>query len=141
MKMIFKLGDAMERKEDYHTKQKEILLNIIKKENGRFTVNDIYEKTNGVGLTTVYRFINSLVDDGRLKKEVDNNNQVYYYYLSECDCDHHFYLKCNKCGMMIHVDCEFTNEIYNHILKDHSFVIDKKNLIINGICDKCREAK
>lgn len=138
MKMIFKLVIIVIKKENYHTKQKEIILDIIKKENGRFSINDIYKKTRGVGLTTVYRFINKLVEEDKVSREVDNNNQVYYYYLSDCKCRYHMYLKCSKCGKMIHINCDFTEELYNHILKEHGFVTNKEHLIINGMCQECR---
>ena len=127
----------MKRKENYNTKQKDIILDIIKKEKGRFSINDIYEKTSGVGLTTVYRYINKLVNSSVLRREVDNDNHVYYYYLSCSKCNHHFYLKCDKCGKMIHIDCEFIDELYNHILVEHKFMTNKKNLVIDGICKDC----
>ena len=128
----------MKRKENYHTKQKDMILDVIKKENGRFMVNDIYKKISGVGLTTVYRYINALVDMGKLKKEIDNNNQVYYYYLSDCECEYHLYLKCLECGKIIHIDCDFVYELYDHIVKKHKFMPNTKNLVIDGICKQCK---
>ena len=127
----------MERKEKYHTKQKDIILDIIKKENSRFRVDDIYKKTSGVGLTTVYRYINTLVDNGIIKKEIDNDNQVYYYYLSECTCINHVYLKCDKCGKIIHVDCDYIDKVYKHILEEHKFITNMKDLVISGRCQDC----
>lgn len=128
----------MGRKENYHTKQKDMILDIIKRENGKFCISDIYKKTSNVGMTTVYRYINRLVSNGKLRREVDNDNHVYYYYLSDCECKGHFYLKCDECGKMIHIDCLFIDELYSHILLEHKFLTNRKNLVISGICKECR---
>lgn len=120
----------------YNTEQKELLLNIIKKEKSEFTVKDISNKTD-VGLTTIYRFVDKLVKDGLLTKEIGNDNTTYYQYLEECDCDDHFYLKCTNCGVLIHVDCDCINDLSNHIRKKHDFKLSREHIIINGLCSKC----
>lgn len=121
---------------NYNTEQKELLLDIISKENGEFTVKNISNKTD-VGLTTIYRFIDKLVKEGKLTKEIGNDNTTYYQYLEDCDCDDHFYLKCSNCGELTHVDCECINDLSNHIKKHHNFKISKEHIIINGTCSKC----
>ena len=59
MKMIFKLKEVimnMSRNETYKTKQKELILDVIKSFKNDFTIKEIYEKlTQNVGLTTIYR--------------------------------------------------------------------------------------
>ena len=45
--------------------------------------------------------------------------------------------KCEKCGTLIHVDCECIGELTNHILVNHEFILNKEHIIINGICKKC----
>ena len=48
----------MKRNETYNTKQKDLILSIIKKQNHEFTVKDIYEEVKGnTGLTTIYRLV------------------------------------------------------------------------------------
>ncbi len=117
----------------YNTKQKELILNNIKKINGEFTIKDIYDSLNKkVGLTTIYRYINKLVLNGIVKKDNDK-----YSYLEECNNKNHFYLKCNCCGNVIHTDCECINKLSKHIYKNHKFVLNRENIIINGFCNKC----
>lgn len=124
----------------YNTKQKDLILNIIKKQNKEFTIKEIYENIkNEVGLTTIYRLVDKLVIDGVLSKTINKNNITYYNYLESCNEDNHFYLKCDKCGSLKHIDCDCINELSNHILKNHNFITNKENIIINGICDKCRK--
>ena len=122
----------------YNTKQKNDILSIIKKQNKEFTVKNIYNGLNKkVGLTTIYRFIDKLVMDNKLNKYITKDNITYYQYLNECDMDNHFFLKCCKCGTLIHIDCDCINDLSNHIYNHHKFILNKENLIIKGICDRC----
>ena len=128
----------MSRNETYKTRQKELILDVIKNFKNDFTIKEIYEKLNqNVGLTTIYRIVSKLVEEGKIKKSIDYNNVVQYQYLDECQCDNHFYLKCDKCGSITHVDCDCINDFTNHVLKNHSFKVDNVNIIIKGICKKC----
>ena len=122
---------------NYQTKQKELLLNIIKNMNREFSIRELY-KLSGVGLTTIYRFIEKLECDGVIKKIVINNN-IYYQYLDKCLLDNHFYLKCSSCGKMIHVDCDCINKLVLHIFDIHGFKMNKNNIIIPGKCMDCEE--
>lgn len=128
----------MARSESYNTKQKDIILNVIKQETQEFTIKDIYDRIkNETGLTTIYRLVDRMVEEGRLSKYIGKDNTTYYQYLVDCNKDNHFYLKCDKCGKMVHIDCDCIEEISYHILKKHKFKPNKKNIIINGFCEKC----
>lgn len=122
----------------YNTKQKELIVSIIKKQSTTFTIKDIYNALdNKVGLTTIYRLIDKLVKDGIVIKNVNNDSNINYRYLEKCSNENHFYLKCDNCGTMIHVDCECIGNLSNHILKKHSFQTSCDHVIITGLCDKC----
>ena len=122
----------------YNTKQKNRLIQVIKKYDKEFTVRDIYENTkHEIGLTTIYRLIDRLVSDGILSKAIGNNNTTYYQYLEKCSKENHFYLKCQKCGNILHIDCDCIGQLRRHILYNHKFIINKEHIIINGICNKC----
>ena len=126
------------RQNYYHTKQKDIILNKIKKKKCEFTVKEIYSDIDKkIGLTTIYRLIDKLVQEGKLHKYIGDDNITYYQYLEECTEENHFYLKCDKCGLLIHVDCDCINELSQHIVKEHKFKPTKDKFIIHGICDKC----
>lgn len=136
MKIIFKLGDIM--KEIYKTKQKDIILNIIKKKEQEFTIKEIYEEIKDeVGLTTIYRLVDKLVEENILNKTIGIDNTTYYQYLEKCNNHNHFYLKCDKCGNLVHVDCDCIEELTSHIANKHKFKPNKEHIIINGLCNKC----
>ncbi|MBQ8892636.1 MAG: transcriptional repressor [Bacilli bacterium] len=123
----------------YNTKQKDVILEIIKSKKKEFRVLDIYNDLEGkVGLTTIYRLINKLVSDGIINKVIGNDNITYYEYLKSCNKNNHFFLKCNHCLKLIHIDCDCIRNIENHILEEHKFDINNQNLVINGLCNRCR---
>ena len=126
------------KREYYSTKQKEIILNVIEKQRHEFTIKDIYSEIKGkVGLTTIYRLIDRLISENLVGKYISKDDVTYYQYLKKCNEENHFYLKCDECGDLIHIDCDCIKGLSNHILKKHNFILNKKNIIINGICDKC----
>ena len=127
----------MSKRDNYHTKQKEIILDVIRNNNHEFTVKEIYNiLKDSTGLTTIYRVIDRLVDDGYIEKRVGDNT-TYYQYLEKCDCDNHYYLKCVDCGRLIHIDCDCISELTNHIYKKHGFVTSKDHIILQGTCCDC----
>lgn len=127
----------MHRNNIYHTKQKDCIIDNIKKYNREFTIKELYTSMNKkVGLTTIYRLVDKLVSDGKLIKNITDDNITYYTYLEECNCLNHFYLKCNKCNRLIHIDCDCISDLTSHIKKEHNFKLDN-NVIIAGICYEC----
>jgi Fur family ferric uptake transcriptional regulator len=122
------------RTETYKTKQKESINNVIKSLNKDFTIKDLYTKLNSsVGLTTLYRYVDKLLEEGRIIKLDD----THYQYLEECEEENHFYLKCTSCGSLIHIDCGCVNDLFGHITSEHNFIPESKNIIINGTCSTC----
>ena len=58
MKKLFKLKEVIINMSRNKTKQKELVLDVIKNLKNDFTIKEIYEKLNqNVGLTTIYRTI------------------------------------------------------------------------------------
>ena len=143
MKIIFKLkGNVVMRNESYNTKQKDLILDVIKKRNREFTIKDIYDDLKEeVGLTTIYRLVDKLVSENKLNKTISKDNITVYQYLNECNKENHFYLKCDECGNLIHVDCDCIDDLTKHIFKEHSFKPNKEHIIINGLCKKCNRKR
>ncbi|MBR3898505.1 MAG: transcriptional repressor [Bacilli bacterium] len=130
----------MPRSDHYNTKQKDLILNIIKQEEKDFTIKDIHSKLKDeTGLTTIYRFMDKLIEDGLVDKHIGKDNKTYYNYLEKCDNKNHFYLKCESCGKIVHIDCDCIEDLSNHITNKHKFKLNRKHFIINGTCGDCNE--
>lgn len=124
----------------YNTKQKELLISIIKNQKKEFTIKDIHNKVKyKTGLTTIYRLVDKLTEEGLLNKYIGKDNITYYQYLDKCNHDNHFFLKCNECGNIIHIDCDCISELFNHIISEHNFKPSHENIIIKGICNGCNK--
>ena len=122
----------------YNTKQKDIILDKISKLERDFTIKELHNMLPDVGLTTIYRLVNNLENDGCITK-IGNDNEAVYHYTGKCDRKNHFYLKCNKCGMLYHVDCDYADKLSKHILEDHNFITSNDHIIINGECKECNK--
>ena len=123
---------------NYNTNQKEMITKKIKSFNGDWTIKELYEALNSkVGLTTIYRLVDKLIVDGEISKINDSS----YCYLGNCREVDHFYLKCDTCGKLEHIDCSCIKKLTNHILKEHDFTTNKEHIILNGICSNCQEVK
>jgi len=128
----------------YKTKQRENILKLLKENNGvHMTAEDVFEylktKGNSVGKSTVYRYLDKLVNEGKVKKFfVDEGvSACYQYYSKDCEFEVHYHLKCSQCGGLFHVDCHFLDDLSKHILNTHNFKIDCNKIVLYGECEAC----
>ncbi|MBP5445646.1 MAG: transcriptional repressor [Acholeplasmatales bacterium] len=131
------------RTNQYNTKGKELINSAIKEFSNGFTIKELKDYLNKnnqtVGQTTIYRIIENLENKNIIKKYYDENNVAHYKYVKDCSSDNHFYLKCIKCSKIVHVDCNCINELSAHIHKQHKFLLDTKNIILEGLCSNCNK--
>ena len=93
-----------------------------------------------MGKSTVYRQIAKLWEDGIIRRfESANCDSFVYQYAVGEGCDHHFHLKCARCGKLIHMECDKLQDVREHILKDHGFLIGGAS-VIYGVCAACTES-
>ena len=140
----------MTMKPKYKTKQREVLLSYLKDTSGRhITAGDVceYFKKQGspIGQATVYRQLESLVDEGIVNKyNIDANSPACFEYMGENAHEGKevcFHAKCEECGKLIHLHCEEIIKIKDHLFEDHGFMLDSKRTVFYGLCEECRAAK
>ena len=130
-------------RENYSTIQKKLIFDYLVVNSNKFVSvteinDDLKAKNVSIGQVTIYRFLNKLVANNKIRTEVKQNTKYYQLIMDECNS--HFHLKCNQCGKIIHLDCEEFNDICNHIKKEHRFIIDN-NTMLYGTCAKCANEK
>jgi Fur family ferric uptake transcriptional regulator len=93
-----------------------------------------------IGQTTIYRHLEKLTDDGKVRKYVlpESKSACYQYVPPQETCREHFHLKCETCGRLIHLDCDFLNNIQRHVLDTHNFEINMLKTTFYGKCEECR---
>lgn len=125
----------------YNTRQKVKIQKIIVDQSREFSMKDIYNELirlgEDVGLTTIYRVADEMIEAGALRKNIAKDGQVRFQYLESCHKNGHCYLKCDQCGRLEHTDCHLVNELVHHVADEHGFQANEKDIIINGTCRRC----
>jgi Fur family ferric uptake transcriptional regulator len=94
-----------------------------------------------VGLTTIYRHLEKLVNAGLIRKYFLNEGEsaCYQYISGAGETGEHFHLKCENCGTLIHLECKTLEKIKGHILKEHLFRVNALKTVFYGRCKNCLE--
>ena len=132
----------------YHTKQQDELLAYLKDRRGVHLTaaqirDDLVRAGRPISTATIYRQMEKLVAEGTVRKYLlETGDSACYEYADDPtrDCSSHFHCKCEKCGRLIHLDCEELREIRRHLLSEHGFDWDAGRTVFYGICDQCRQA-
>jgi Fur family ferric uptake transcriptional regulator len=92
--------------------------------------------------STLYRHLSELCDEGTVRKYRSDTQSAYVYqYVGRGDCCHHFHLKCESCGTLIHLECAVSQELLSHIRSDHGFRVDSGRSILYGVCEACSKTE
>ena len=127
----------------YKTKQQMAILDCLKMNGKNYvTVVDIEkflkDKNCSVGITTIYRHLEKLEQDGVVARiNVEKQQGACYQYVAGDDNNDCFYIECEKCGQVTKMECHYLAELYNHVNADHHFHINPKKTVFYGKCAKC----
>ena len=139
----------MAGKAQYRTRQGDELLQYLKSCPGmHLTAAQIRAHLEAagtpLGMATVYRHMDKLVQDGLARRyTLDAGDGACYEYVGEDpaqDCTAHFHCKCERCGALIHLDCDELQAIHAHLLSHHGFAWNAGKTVFYGICQRCRDA-
>lgn len=127
---------------EYNTRQKRDMLAFLTSNNLKhYTLDELTQamRDDGItaGKTTVYRFVEGLAEQGRVRKYQNDTGWFYQYIEDDAHCDAHLHLMCRECGALFHVDCEMVGMLSRHIMAEHKFALDAKRTILVGICGEC----
>ncbi len=138
----------MASRSPYRTRQQEELINYLRSEPGRHhtaaQIRDHFARADrAIGTTTIYRQLERFVEDGSVRKYMlETGDCACYEYVEQGKgCGAHFHCKCEKCGKLIHLDCDELREVREHLLSRHGFRWDFGRTVFYGICEECLEEK
>lgn len=132
----------------YQTKQKKALLAYLESAQGKHvTVNDIHDHFRilgmNIGISTIYRQLERMVAEGLVNQYIlDKTDAACFEYVgtqihhSATAC---FHCKCEKCGKLIHLQCDELEQIHQHLLKEHGFNLNPFRTVFYGRCNQCKE--
>ena len=86
--------------------------------------------------TTVYRYLDKLCAEHTVIKYPDLNSDkaVFQFAGEEKKCAEHLHLKCIRCGKVVHLDCDFMDELKEHLYRDHGFRLQCSGDMLHEIC-------
>ena len=119
----------------------QIIINLLKNENGHLTSMQVYEKIRNrlpaVNQSTVYRALERLGKNGTISISDMGTGSTVYEYLSEVT---HHHLVCQECGSIITLDDHEIHQLLSAIETQHDFQIITRHLILFGVCANCQKS-
>ncbi|MFL6028013.1 MAG: Fur family transcriptional regulator [Friedmanniella sp.] len=92
------------------------------------------QQGDSVGLTTVYRTLQSMVDSGELDVLRTNEGEAAY---RRCSNGHHHHLVCRSCGRTVEVSGPAVERWASAVADEHGFRDVSHDLEIFGTCSSC----
>lgn len=127
-----------------YSKQRNLILNILRENPVHPTAEWIFEKAReempGIGVATVYRNLNALVEAGEIERipgvdgvdRFDGNDMPHYH------------MKCNGCGRLLDLEPESDAALQRMetVIKEtfpmEAVEIKLNTMLLKGICKECR---
>ena len=84
-----------------------------------------------------------MVKEGLVEKYVvEGTNSACFEYIGESETSDYescYHCKCEKCGKLIHIQCNEIECLSRHMTEHHDFQLDPKRTVFYGICNECRK--
>lgn len=95
---------------------------------------DMRRDGRSIGLATVYRALQSLVDSGRADVLKTGSGEAVY---RECSRTHHHHLVCRSCGRTVEVQGPAVERWTDTMARKHGYVEVSHSLELFGTCARC----
>jgi Fur family transcriptional regulator, ferric uptake regulator len=121
------------------TKQQAAIVRALAESRGFRTAQELHDDLRGaghqVGLTTVYRTLQNLADDGVVDVLVTDAGEAIY---RRCDTDdHHHHLVCRGCGHSVEIGSDAVEEWAASTASEHGFSNVTHSAEVFGFCRGC----
>jgi Fur family ferric uptake transcriptional regulator len=141
--IIARCKDNLSNRGLKYTRQRDQLIRQIMNLNDHFSADLLYVKLRVKGINisraTIYRTLTLFEECGIIKKALKDKD-ISYYEVSEIN-EHHDHLICVECGEVIEFYSEEIEKIQKEIYNDFNYLPASHQLILKGICEKCRRKK
>jgi Fur family ferric uptake transcriptional regulator len=125
-----------------NTKQKQLILAILKASDRPISINDIYKELvkdlPKIAKSTIYRNIDILVNQKLIDKYHFNDNEFFYLIRSDLNTHRHFVI-CDDCKKIFDLPSCTIHEIESTLEKE-GFTVKEHQIQINGICKDCAKS-
>jgi Fur family ferric uptake transcriptional regulator len=120
------------------TKQRAAVASLLEQLDEFRSAQELHEELRtrgeGIGLTTVYRTLQSLADAGEIDVlRIDSGEAVY----RRCSSHHHHHLVCRACGRTVEVEGAVVERWAEKVAAEHGFSEISHTVEVFGTCTGC----
>ncbi|GAA4754626.1 Fur family transcriptional regulator [Gordonia alkaliphila] len=123
------------------TKQRAAIADLLTQNDDFLSAQQLHDlltaRGDSIGLTTVYRNLQALVDAGQVDAIWDGSGETRYRH---CSTEHHHHLVCRSCGATVEVQGEPVERWADAIAKTHGYRDIAHTVEIFGTCAACAAA-
>jgi Fur family ferric uptake transcriptional regulator len=127
-------GPAPQRRTRQRAAVDEILHDLAEFRTAQQIHDELRHKGDRIGLTTVYRTLQSMVDAGELDALRTGEGETAY---RRCSGGHHHHLVCRVCGRTVEVSGPAVEKWASAVADQHGFREVSHDLEIFGTCSSC----
>ena len=130
-----------------YSKQRNLVLNILRENPVHPTADWIFEKAKeempGIGVATVYRNLNALVEAGEIKRisGIDGVDRFDGNHMT------HYHMRCSECGRLFDLEPEREEALQRMetVIREtfpiEAVEIKLNTMLLKGTCGQCRAEK
>ncbi|HKL99203.1 MAG TPA: transcriptional repressor [Mobilitalea sp.] len=122
-----------------NTRQKQLILSILKDADKPMSINEVYLQVTTIlpkiAKSTIYRNIDSLLNQELIDKYHFNDNEVFYRIKADRN-EHKHFIICNDCKKIFDLPSCPLHEI-ERAMEEEGFIIKDHQIQITGICKDC----
>ena len=120
------------------SRQRSAVLALLEGLDGFRSAQDLHallrQRGDSVGLATVYRALQALVDDGQVDVLRGDDGEASY---RRCSTGHHHHLVCRSCGRTVEVADPPVERWAARMAAEHGFADVQHQLEVFGTCASC----
>jgi Fur family ferric uptake transcriptional regulator len=143
--LVSKAGRKLRAKEYKLTPQREEILRVLYQHRDKhLSAEDIHflvkQRTPDVGLATVYRTLELLLDCDLVHRIDFGDGRQRYEVVTGPDAGHHHHhLICTRCGRILEVEEDLLEALEQRVALAYGFQVTNHQLKMFGTCRECRE--
>ncbi len=121
------------------TRQREVVLQVIREADDHLTANEVFDKAKGllptISFATVYNSLRFLKDAGHIA-EVNFGSGASRFDRKLTRHDHAI---CNKCGKLVDLELDFPGELIQTAAAASNFTPETLEFTLRGLCPECKD--
>ena len=120
-----------------YSRQRESIKDYLNSTTEHPTADTVYlnvrKEFPNISLGTVYRNLNTLVEEGKIKKVRDNNQGFVY----DSNNQPHYHFECTECGAMYDLPIKYNEKLDDVVCHELKLDVPSHKTTFYGTCKKC----